>query len=108
MDDFRKSTAPFYFADYIWKDKNGQMTYGMLLTNRPADDREYDLHSLLEEAFVDHKKVSLTTVYDNSEQLLSGYVLDLSEDQSAFTFMDDTGAKLVIDFYDVVEIELED
>ncbi|UZW66004.1 hypothetical protein OC195_18955 [Priestia flexa] len=34
MDDFRKSTAPFYFADYIWKDKNGQMTYGMLLTNR--------------------------------------------------------------------------
>ncbi|MEO2224019.1 hypothetical protein [Priestia megaterium] len=35
MDEFRKSTAPFYFADHIWKDKNGMTTYGMLLTNRP-------------------------------------------------------------------------
>ena len=53
MDEFRKSTAPFYFADHIWKDKNGMTTYGMLLTNRPEDDGDYDLHSLLEEAYVD-------------------------------------------------------
>ncbi|MCM3151027.1 hypothetical protein V8V54_06635 [Priestia megaterium] len=108
MDEFRKSTAPFYFADHIWKDKNGMTTYGMLLTNRPEDDGDYDLHSLLEEAYVDHKKILITTVYDNSEQQLNGYVIHLSDDQDVFTFMDDTGAKLVIDFYDVVEIEIED
>ncbi|WP_110111677.1 hypothetical protein [Bacillus sp. CGMCC 1.16541] len=108
MDDFRKSTSPFYFADYIWKNERGETTYGMLLVNRPDTFESHDLHSLLKEAYTEQKKVELTTVYDNREQFLKGYVLHLADEGDVFTFMDDTGAKLVIDFYDVVEIEIFD
>ncbi|KOO50520.1 hypothetical protein [Priestia koreensis] len=108
MDEFKGSKSPFYFADYIWKDKSGETTYGMLLIKRPEEDAEEDLHSLLQEAHLHQKKVAITTVYDNREQLLNGYVVHISKDEDVFTFMDEQGAKLVIDFYDVVEINIED
>ncbi|MFC3884353.1 hypothetical protein ACFOU2_12930 [Bacillus songklensis] len=103
-----ENRTPFYFADYIWKNEKGHTTYGMLLVKRPDMDNEYDLHILLKEAYTQNKKIAITMVYDNREQSLDGYVVHISKEEDVFTFMDTNGVKLVIDFYDVVEIDFQD
>jgi hypothetical protein len=103
-----KNKTPFYFADYVWRNEKGHITYGMLLTKRPEDKGLKRLHEILQDAFIHHKKVAIKTVYDNREQALDGYVIHLSKEEDIFTFMDINGSKIVIDFYDVVDICLQD
>lgn len=56
------------------------MIYGMLLMNWFEDDGDYDFYLLLEEVYVDYKKILIIIVYDNSEQQLIGYVIYLLDD----------------------------